>query len=116
MARTLKKAIDSGRFIVTGELGPALGASPDLVRKKAEHFRGVDAVNVTDNQTGIVRQSSIAAAKLLLDEGLAALSAQYHQLFHVLEGSSVHPTTLLTRASIVSRNPGTTLVGRVPVE
>ena len=70
MGRTLKEAIDSGRFIVTGELGLALGASPSLVRKKAEHFRGVDAVNVTDNQTGIVRQSSIAAAKLLLDEGL----------------------------------------------
>jgi len=47
-----------------------MGASPDLVRKKAEHFRNVDAVNVTDNQSGVVRQSSIAAAKLLLDEGL----------------------------------------------
>jgi methylenetetrahydrofolate reductase (NADPH) len=70
LERTLRDAIDSGRFIVTGELGPALGASPDLVRKKAEHFRCVDAVNVTDNQTGIVRQSSIAAAKLLLDKGL----------------------------------------------
>ena len=70
MTRTLRAAIDNGRFIVTGELGPPLGASPDLVRKKAEHFRCVDAVNVTDNQTGIVRQSSIAAAKLLLDEGL----------------------------------------------
>lgn len=70
MARTLKEAIESGRFIVTGELGPPMGASPDLVRKKAEHFRNVDAVNVTDNQSGVVRQSSIAAAKLLLDEGL----------------------------------------------
>jgi methylenetetrahydrofolate reductase (NADPH) len=70
LERTLRDAIDSGRFIVTGELGPALGASPNLVRKKAEYFRSVDAVNVTDNQTGIVRQSSIAAAKLLLDEGL----------------------------------------------
>jgi methylenetetrahydrofolate reductase (NADPH) len=70
LARTLKQAIESGRFIVTGELGPPLGASPDLIRKKAEHFRTVDAVNVTDNQSGIVRQSSIAGAKLLLDEGL----------------------------------------------
>jgi methylenetetrahydrofolate reductase (NADPH) len=47
-----------------------MGASPDLVRKKAGHFRNVDAVNVTDNQSGIVRQSSIAAAKLLLDEDI----------------------------------------------
>ena len=71
LARTLKEAIDAGRFIVTGELGPPLGASPDLVRKKAAHFRDVvDAVNTTDNQSGIVRQSSIAAAKLLIDEGV----------------------------------------------
>ncbi|MFH1689873.1 MAG: methylenetetrahydrofolate reductase [Candidatus Eisenbacteria bacterium] len=69
--RTLRNAIDSGRFIVTGELGPPLGASADAVRKKAAHFRGfVDAVNTTDNQSGVVRMSSIAAARLLLDEGI----------------------------------------------
>jgi methylenetetrahydrofolate reductase (NADPH) len=69
--RTLREAVESGRFIVTGELGPPLGVSPDLVRKKAAHFRGVvDAVNTTDNQSGVVRLSSIATARLLLDEGL----------------------------------------------
>ncbi len=71
MKRTLRDAIENGRFIVTGELGPPLGASADSVRKKARHFSGVvDAVNTTDNQSGIVRMSSIAAARLLLDEGL----------------------------------------------
>jgi methylenetetrahydrofolate reductase (NADPH) len=71
MTRTLREAIASGRFIVTGELGPPLGASPAAVAKKAEHFRGlVDAVNTTDNQSAIVRMSSIAAAKLLLDAGV----------------------------------------------
>ncbi|MFH1689352.1 MAG: methylenetetrahydrofolate reductase [Candidatus Eisenbacteria bacterium] len=69
--RTLRNAIDSGRFIVTGELGPPMGASADAVRKKAAHFRDVvDAVNTTDNQSGVVRMSSIAAARLLLDEGI----------------------------------------------
>jgi len=69
--RTLRDAIDSGRFIVTAELGPPLGAAPDLVRKKASYFRGlVDAVNTTDNQSGVVRMSSIAAAKILLEEGV----------------------------------------------
>ncbi len=68
--RTLREAVESGRFIVTGELGPPFGVSPAAVAKKAAHFRGVDAVNTTDNQTGIVRLSSIATAKLLLDEGL----------------------------------------------
>ncbi|MBD3348800.1 MAG: methylenetetrahydrofolate reductase [Candidatus Eisenbacteria bacterium] len=71
MERTFKDAIESGRFIVTGELGPPMGASDAVVRKKAAHFRGVvDAVNTTDNQSGIVRMSSIAAAAILLDEGL----------------------------------------------
>jgi methylenetetrahydrofolate reductase (NADPH) len=69
--RTLKGAIDSGRFVVTGELGPPLGASAAVVAKKAAHFKGlVDADNTTDNQSGIVRMSSIAAARLLLDEGV----------------------------------------------
>ncbi len=71
MKRTLRDAVESGRFIVTGELGPPLGASADAVRKKARHFRDVvDAVNTTDNQSGIVRMSSIAAARLLIEEGL----------------------------------------------
>ena len=74
MTRTLREAISSGRFIVTGELGPPLGASAAVVAKKAEHFRGrVDAVNTTDNQSGIVRMSSIASAKLLVDAGLDAI-------------------------------------------
>jgi methylenetetrahydrofolate reductase (NADPH) len=71
LERTLREAMESRRFIVTGELGPPMHASPDVVRKKAAHFRGVvDAVNTTDNQSGIVRQSSIASAALLLDEGV----------------------------------------------
>jgi methylenetetrahydrofolate reductase (NADPH) len=41
------------------------------VRKKADIVRGIaDAYNVTDNQTAVVRMSSIAGAKILMDEGL----------------------------------------------
>jgi methylenetetrahydrofolate reductase (NADPH) len=73
-ARTLKQAIDAGRFVVTAELGPPLGASSAPVVKAAAHFRGVvDAVNTTDNQSGIVKLSSIATAKILLDEGVDAI-------------------------------------------
>ena len=68
---TLRSKIESGRFIVTAELGPPQSANADAVRKKAAHFRrGVDAVNITDNQTAIVRLSSIASAKILMEEGL----------------------------------------------
>jgi methylenetetrahydrofolate reductase (NADPH) len=67
----IEKLFAKGEFVVTGECGPPKGADVDAVRKKAEHLKGyVDAVNITDNQTAIVRMSSIAAAKVLLDMGL----------------------------------------------
>ncbi len=67
----MREKIKSGGFIVTAELGPPQSCSAEAIRKKAVHFRkGVDAVNITDNQTGIVRLSSIASAKILLEEGL----------------------------------------------
>ena len=60
-----------GLFAVTGELGPPKGPDRSVIERKAEHLRGkVDAVNLTDNQTAIVRRSSIAAAKILVDLGL----------------------------------------------
>jgi len=68
---TLKDKINSGRFVVTAELGPPQSSNGNVIRKKAVHFRDVvDGVNITDNQTAIVRLSSIASAKILLDEGL----------------------------------------------
>jgi methylenetetrahydrofolate reductase (NADPH) len=67
----LEKAFAAGEFVVTAELGPPKSADMDLIRRKAEQLRGwVHAVNVTDNQTAIVRVSSIATAKLILDMGL----------------------------------------------
>ena len=68
---TLKEKIESNRFIVCGEIGPPQNCDGDIIREKSRHFKGiVDAVNITDNQTAIVRLSSIASAKLLLDEGI----------------------------------------------
>jgi methylenetetrahydrofolate reductase (NADPH) len=67
----LKKVLDKGQFAVTAECGPPKGADPEAVVRKAELLRGkVDAVNVTDNQTAIVRMSSLAACALLKSAGL----------------------------------------------
>lgn len=67
----LQQVLAKGAFAVTGECGPPRGSDPDVVNKKVEHLKGfVDAVNVTDNQTAIVRMSSIAAAAHLLHKGL----------------------------------------------
>ena len=67
----LKRVLSAGHFAVTGELGPPMGADAEAVKAKAEILRGCcDAYNVTDNQTAVVRMSSIAASALLLAEGL----------------------------------------------
>lgn len=66
----LKKVLDIGKFAVTAECGPPKGADPEFVLKKAEFLKDkVDAVNVTDNQTAIVRMSSLAACSLLKTGG-----------------------------------------------
>ncbi|MBU2622820.1 MAG: methylenetetrahydrofolate reductase [Proteobacteria bacterium] len=67
----LEKVLTAGHFAFTGELGPPRGTDADEVRKKASHLKGmVDAVNITDNQTAVVRMSSWAASIIILQEGL----------------------------------------------
>jgi methylenetetrahydrofolate reductase (NADPH) len=67
----LEKVLRGGHFAFSGELGPPRGANVDAVRKKASHLKGmVDSVNITDNQTAVVRMSSWAACLLLIQEGL----------------------------------------------
>lgn len=67
----LERILTSGQFAVTGELGPPKSADVEVIKKKAGFLKGaVDAVNITDNQTAIVRMSSIGAGLLALAEGL----------------------------------------------
>jgi len=67
----LEKILTAGHFAFTGELGPPRGTNADEVREKASHLKGmVDAVNITDNQTAVVRMSSWAASIIILQEGL----------------------------------------------
>ena len=67
----LEQRLKEGAFAVTAECGPPKGADPEAVMNKAEMLKGkVDAVNVTDNQTAIVRLSSLAACSLLKSAGL----------------------------------------------
>jgi methylenetetrahydrofolate reductase (NADPH) len=67
----LKRVPEEGKFAVTAECGPPKGADPDVIMEKAALLKGiVDAVNVTDNQTAIVRMSSLAACSLLIKAGI----------------------------------------------
>jgi 5,10-methylenetetrahydrofolate reductase len=67
----LEKVLASGGFAVTAEAGPPKGTSPKVIQRKAEALKSCcDAVNVTDNQTAIVRMCSLAGCVLLKQQGV----------------------------------------------
>jgi len=67
----LERVLEAGKFAVTGELGPPQSADPEVIRRKAKLLKGnVDAFNITDGQTAVVRMSSWAAAIIGKEEGL----------------------------------------------
>jgi 5,10-methylenetetrahydrofolate reductase len=67
----LEKVLESGKFAVTAEVGPPKGSSPAVIRRRGELVRNaVDAVNVTDNQTAVVRMSSVAGCAILKTIGV----------------------------------------------
>ncbi len=67
----LEKVLKAGHFAFTGECGPPKGANVEHLKEKLSYLKGnVDAVNITDNQTAVVRMSSWAASTILIQEGL----------------------------------------------
>jgi 5,10-methylenetetrahydrofolate reductase len=65
----LERVLTAGHFAATGELGPPQNADREVIERKAAYLKGhVDAVNITDCQTAVVRMSSLAVAVIL--EGL----------------------------------------------
>ncbi|MBT8328298.1 MAG: methylenetetrahydrofolate reductase [Desulfofustis sp.] len=70
----LERVLEAGHFAVTAECGPPRGADPDKVLQKADLVKGnVDACNVTDNQTSVVRMSSVAGCMLVKESGTEPL-------------------------------------------
>jgi methylenetetrahydrofolate reductase (NADPH) len=67
----LQRVLGAGHFAVTAECGPPKGANPAVMKKKGKILKGfVDSINVTDNQTAVVRLSSLASCAILKREGL----------------------------------------------
>ena len=63
--------LGAGHFAVAVELGPPQSADGSVIREKAALLKGhCDAVNITDNQTAIVRMSSIGSGAIVVQEGL----------------------------------------------
>ena len=62
----LEKILSGGQFSVTAECGPPKGTSAKVIQKKGELLKShCDALNVTDNQTAIVRLSSLSGSVIL---------------------------------------------------
>ncbi|HXN06977.1 MAG TPA: methylenetetrahydrofolate reductase, partial [Nitrospiria bacterium] len=69
--KRLQETLQKNRFAVTAEFGPPKGTEIAPLVKNAKAVVGlVDGVNVTDNQSGVMRASPLAISKVLLDEGI----------------------------------------------
>jgi 5,10-methylenetetrahydrofolate reductase len=70
----LEKILSEGKFAVTGECGPPKSADGSVIETKAKILKGfVDAVNITDNQTAVVRVCSMASGVQAQQNGLEAI-------------------------------------------
>ncbi|MBM4141769.1 MAG: 5,10-methylenetetrahydrofolate reductase [Nitrospira sp.] len=66
-----KEALDSGKFLITAEIGPGKGTEIAGLLEDAELMKGkVDAINVTDLQSSVMRLGSMAVCHLLKDHGI----------------------------------------------
>jgi methylenetetrahydrofolate reductase (NADPH) len=64
--KNLKKFLSDGKFAITAEIGPPKGSDTNIIKQKGKMLRGyANAFNITDNQTGVVRMSSMAACNIL---------------------------------------------------
>ncbi len=67
----LKDSLESGKFTVTCEIAPPKGTDISHIMECIEVLKGkVDAVNVTDFQSAVVRSTSLVTCKILKDNGI----------------------------------------------
>ena len=70
----ITELFDNGEFVVTAEVGPPKGIHIDgMVEDAKKYLSGVHFVNVTDNQSSVMRLGSLATCKVLKDAGLTPI-------------------------------------------
>ena len=70
----ITELFDNGQFVVTAEVGPPKGIHiAPLVEEAREHLSGITAVNVTDNQSSVMRMGSLPACVALKNGGLTPI-------------------------------------------
>ena len=68
---SLKEALEEGKFVITAEVGPLKGTDTTEIKEVTEILKGkIDAVNVTDQQSSVMRLGSLAVSHLIKDAGL----------------------------------------------
>jgi len=66
-----QESLAAGKFVITSEIGPPKGTHIQEMLADAELLRGrVDAINVTDLQSSVMRLGSLAVCHLLREKGL----------------------------------------------
>ncbi|MDA8156109.1 MAG: methylenetetrahydrofolate reductase [Actinomycetota bacterium] len=71
MSSSFREALESGKFVVTAEAGPPKGTDISTLLHDLDLMKGkVDAINVTDNQSAVMRICSLAICKIVLDKGM----------------------------------------------
>jgi len=102
----LERVLAAGHFAVTGELGPPMSCDAQVVREKADILKGsVDAVNITDNQTAVVRMSSIASAAIVLAQGVYDIE-QFANTMKDVCSRGLHEKTAILMGIIVPKAAG----------
>ena len=70
----ITELFDNGQFVVTAEVGPPKGIHVDhLVEEAKEYLSGITAVNVTDNQSSVMRMGSLPTCVALKNAGLTPI-------------------------------------------
>jgi 5,10-methylenetetrahydrofolate reductase len=71
---SLESLLEAGKFVITAEVGPLKGTDTTEITEVAQLLQGrVDAANVTDQQSSVMRLGSLATCHLLKEEGLAPI-------------------------------------------
>lgn len=68
--KAFKEVLQSGKFVVTGEIGPPKGTNIEAMLHHIELLKDrVDAMNVTDHQSSVMRFPSIGGALAIKERG-----------------------------------------------
>lgn len=70
----ITELFDNGQFVVTAEVGPPKGIHIDhLVEEATTYLSGITAVNITDNQSSVMRMGSLPTCVALKNAGLTPI-------------------------------------------